>query len=85
MGGSFPAQPVVVNEVSGKHLSFMKYAGNDDITRDIKVEHDQMAWLSYRRPGRALGTRPQVIGEIPPADVINSADADSRRVIREIA
>jgi hypothetical protein len=49
----------------------MKYACHDDGARIVDIKRDQVPRLSYDRLWRTLDTRPDVIGEVPRADVVN--------------
>ena len=40
---------ILVQEVSGKHLSFMEHPGHDNGIRIVDIESNQMAGLSHRR------------------------------------
>jgi hypothetical protein len=49
----------------------MKYACHDDVVRIVDIKRDQVPRLSHDRRWRTVDTRPDAMGEVPLADVVN--------------
>jgi hypothetical protein len=70
--------------MTGEHLSFMKDASHDDVTRIVNVERQQVPRLLDRRVRRLLDARLDVIGEVPLAHVADWPNAYSIWVFSKV-